>query len=413
MSKNQSFSSVVPDEVQAILLQLVQNDIIPVAVGGVARDFLFGKGSFLDWDFEIRCKDGCDFDLPQKLKSLFSDQVQDLGFGVLRLKTPTMQLEFSLPRREEFPLELHHLNKKPLGHKDVEIILDSSMSFEESFKRRDLTINAIGFKFENDAWTMIDPYQGAADIENKIARPVSQDFAFDPVRYLRAIRFKILFNLEFSKEMNEAFDASNLAVASDHYLLYESTKAGFFPFMRQFFDLVEQHKTKIPEEWEELKFLQYNEMPALFCPPDQLLLQATWQGPWTLSDLGKLERFLKLRRGRAKHFVTGKDFVSDFSEIDWSDKLSKWKQTAWIDLVQDELFLKCVEGHKHFDSWVVAEEQLLVELYQKELASFIAWRSIFSRSLKGSEAFSKNQKADEVLPSQRSIYKIYCHLKAD
>tara|TARA_R110000868_G_scaffold345134_1_gene606234 strand:+ start:1163 stop:2401 length:1239 start_codon:yes stop_codon:yes gene_type:complete len=412
MTNPLSFSNVVPEHVSSVCQQLVAHEIIPTAVGGVARDYLFGKKSFLDWDFEVRCKDNASFDIPEKLKSIFGDDIQDLGFGVLRLNGPNYQLEFSLPRKESFPIELQYLHRKPLGHKDVEFVLDQKLNFTESFKRRDLTINAIGFQFDGKGWALIDPYNGVEDLKNKIARPVSDDFAFDPVRYLRAIRFKILFNLEFSRDMTLAFSASNLEIASDHYLLYESTKAGFFPFMKLFFQLVEEHQTKLPESWQELTFLKDNELPALFCSPDQLLLQATWEGPWTLSDLGKLERFLKLRRGRAKHFVTGKDFAEFVNTIAWQDLVSQWKSSTWELVSQDDTFIKCVEAHKHWDSWTVAEEDLLLGLYPDSLNSLAGWRKYFPRELSGKESFTHGQKKDGVLPSQRSFYRLWCHLNS-
>jgi tRNA nucleotidyltransferase (CCA-adding enzyme) len=52
--------------------------------------------------------------------------------------------------------------------------------------RRDLTINAIA-KGENGE--LIDPFNGQADIKSKTLRHVSEAFAEDPVRILRAARF--------------------------------------------------------------------------------------------------------------------------------------------------------------------------------------------------------------------------------
>jgi len=52
--------------------------------------------------------------------------------------------------------------------------------------RRDLTVNAIA---QNDHGNLIDPYNGQADLKNKILRHVSPAFAEDPLRVLRVARF--------------------------------------------------------------------------------------------------------------------------------------------------------------------------------------------------------------------------------
>ncbi|GAB1263782.1 multifunctional CCA addition/repair protein [Aurantivibrio infirmus] len=60
------------------------------------------------------------------------------------------------------------------------------VSLEEDLCRRDLTINAIAM---DDAGNLVDPYEGAQDIQNKLLRHVSPSFAEDPVRILRVARF--------------------------------------------------------------------------------------------------------------------------------------------------------------------------------------------------------------------------------
>ena len=61
-------------------------------------------------------------------------------------------------------------------------------SLEDDLIRRDLTINAMAFDEENN---LIDPYGGEADLKSKILRHVRpENFFEDPVRVLRAARFK-------------------------------------------------------------------------------------------------------------------------------------------------------------------------------------------------------------------------------
>lgn len=65
--------------------------------------------------------------------------------------------------------------------------------------RRDLTINAIA----EDVLTneIIDPYNGIKDLQNKIARNVSNAFAEDTLRVVRAARFIARFGLTPSKSL--------------------------------------------------------------------------------------------------------------------------------------------------------------------------------------------------------------------
>ncbi len=68
-------------------------------------------------------------------------------------------------------------------------------SLEEDLKRRDLTINALAID-ENDK--LVDLYGGEKDLRNKILRHVEREnFFTDPLRVLRAARFKAQFP-EFS-----------------------------------------------------------------------------------------------------------------------------------------------------------------------------------------------------------------------
>jgi tRNA nucleotidyltransferase (CCA-adding enzyme) len=70
------------------------------------------------------------------------------------------------------------------------------VSIEDDLSRRDLTINAIA---KDAGGKLIDPYHGAADIENRILRHVSSAFAEDPVRILRVAKFAArLRSLDFT-----------------------------------------------------------------------------------------------------------------------------------------------------------------------------------------------------------------------
>jgi tRNA nucleotidyltransferase (CCA-adding enzyme) len=60
------------------------------------------------------------------------------------------------------------------------------VSLEDDLRRRDLTVNAMA---ESADGTLIDPYGGQADLDQRLLRHVSPAFAEDPVRILRVARF--------------------------------------------------------------------------------------------------------------------------------------------------------------------------------------------------------------------------------
>ncbi len=62
--------------------------------------------------------------------------------------------------------------------------------FHADLARRDLTINAIA---EDEHGTLVDPFNGQADLQTRVLRHVSPAFAEDPLRVLRAARFAARF----------------------------------------------------------------------------------------------------------------------------------------------------------------------------------------------------------------------------
>ena len=102
-----------------------------------------------------------------------------------------------VPVGRDFPVFLHpetheeHAlarteRKSGPGYRGFEVHSDPSVTLEEDLARRDLTINAMA---RADDGRLIDPYGGAADLESRTLRHVSDAFVEDPVRVLRLARF--------------------------------------------------------------------------------------------------------------------------------------------------------------------------------------------------------------------------------
>jgi len=90
---------------------------------------------------------------------------------------PETKEEYALARTER---------KRGHGYTGFEVHCADDVTLEQDLKRRDLTINAMARADDN---TLIDPYGGQRDLENRILRHVSAAFAEDPLRVLRTARF--------------------------------------------------------------------------------------------------------------------------------------------------------------------------------------------------------------------------------
>ena len=90
---------------------------------------------------------------------------------------PKTNEEYALARTER---------KSAHGYKGFTVSAAADVTLEEDLLRRDLTINAMA---EDDNGHIIDPFNGQADLENKIFRHVSAAFIEDPLRVLRIARY--------------------------------------------------------------------------------------------------------------------------------------------------------------------------------------------------------------------------------
>jgi tRNA nucleotidyltransferase (CCA-adding enzyme) len=147
-----------------------------LVVGGFVRDLLLGHPS-KDLDLEV-------FGLPANdLKALLGQfgAVNTVGesFTVFKVQG----LDVSLPRRE---------SRIGRGHRGFEVHGDPSLTFAEAARRRDFTINAIGWDPLTDEY--LDPHGGREDLAQRVLRMVdARTFGEDSLRVLRALQFVARF----------------------------------------------------------------------------------------------------------------------------------------------------------------------------------------------------------------------------
>ena len=140
-------------------------------VGGAVRDELLGF-AVKDKDFVV---------VGSTPEAMLAAGFKPVGKDFPVFLHPKTHDEYALARTER---------KTAKGYKGFVVHASPEVTLEEDLARRDLTINAIA---KDDAGKLIDPFNGLADIQAKILRHVSDAFAEDPVRILRAARFAAHF----------------------------------------------------------------------------------------------------------------------------------------------------------------------------------------------------------------------------
>jgi len=173
---------------EQILKKLIKNHATPILVGGCIRDYHLNI-PVKDYDIEVYGLKSLE-ELENILEEFGSVNLVGKSFGIVKLSTTDMEYDFSFPRKE---------NKISQGHRGFDVIIDGSMDFTRASKRRDFTINSIGFDFKNKIF--LDPFNGLDDIKKKVLRHIDEiTFVEDPLRVYRAVQFCARFDLVLDDE---------------------------------------------------------------------------------------------------------------------------------------------------------------------------------------------------------------------
>jgi tRNA nucleotidyltransferase (CCA-adding enzyme) len=180
---------VPPPALSPLFETLRHHGIRPVLVGGFVRDALLGIEN-KDIDIECYGAESLDALLPL-LRDFGSVNAVGRSFGVVKLKLGETEIDLSLPRTER---------KTAKGHRGFEVETFGELDFATAARRRDFTINAIGFDPLHG--TLLDPYGGIGDLREKRLRCVDPEtFTEDPLRLLRAVQFAARFTLTPDKRL--------------------------------------------------------------------------------------------------------------------------------------------------------------------------------------------------------------------
>jgi poly(A) polymerase len=175
-------------------------------VGGTVRDLLVGDLR-TDFDFDATT-DATPTEIKQCLHG-WADAIWTQGerFGTIGAKKGERLYEITTHRAEAY----HPDSRKP----DVTF----SSRVEDDLSRRDFTINAMALELTAASPSLVDPFDGAADLVTRTLRtPLAPEISFsdDPLRMLRAARFIARYQVQPDPALVQAVTdmASRLEIVS-------------------------------------------------------------------------------------------------------------------------------------------------------------------------------------------------------
>lgn len=186
-------------------------------VGGYVRDLLMKRKASTDIDFVTEsngmalAKAVAQEINPALKVSMFKT------YGTAMFKHAGLDLEFVGARKESYAEN----SRNP----EVEV-----GTLDDDQKRRDFTINALAISLNKNTFgDLIDPFEGIADLKNKILKtPLepSQTYSDDPLRMMRAIRFASTLNFKIEENSLNAIknEALRIKIVSLERIMVEFNK---------------------------------------------------------------------------------------------------------------------------------------------------------------------------------------------
>ena len=210
------FTSREAELLHAVAKAAAVLDIPAFAVGGFVRDKILERPTK---DIDIVCM-GDGMELAQAFAKSFKPMPPVSlfkTFGTAQVKFQDIEIEFVGARKESYSRD----SRKPQV---------APGTIEDDQNRRDFTINALAVELSDAHFgTIIDPFGGLIDLENKILKtPLAPDQTFDddPLRMMRAIRFATQLDFTITEETFASIQrmASRIKIVSQERITDELQK---------------------------------------------------------------------------------------------------------------------------------------------------------------------------------------------
>ncbi len=176
--------------------------------GGAVRDIISGF-NIRDLDFTVQGN-------PVKLQK----DLERAGARIVAVDDDVKTLYLTLPGNVRAEISMARIERYEKTGKPPIV---SPATIIEDLRRRDLTINAMALSLnEGSRGLLMDPFNGAADIEAKLIR-VLNNYAFveDPSRLIRASRFAARFHWPLEERTQMRYDSAK----ENNYIEYITNKA--------------------------------------------------------------------------------------------------------------------------------------------------------------------------------------------
>lgn len=176
---------ILPDEVTNLINKFSDARFQLYIVGGAVRDLILER-AVNDWDFTIDAT-------PEQILEVIPEGFYNNKFGTVGISSDLGVLEVTTMRKEGEYEDFRHPEK-----------IEWTKNIEEDLARRDFTINALALDSEQN---IVDPFNGQADLENKLIKAVgdpTQRFKEDALRLVRAIRIATQLKFKIEEKTYQA-----------------------------------------------------------------------------------------------------------------------------------------------------------------------------------------------------------------
>ncbi len=396
---------------------ILQEGFSLALVGGAVRDYILTGKLVNDLDFQIFLKNSKSLkqsdwinkveDLTHKIKDKLNISMESLPFSIIRVYLDDSTLEFSSPRVENYSI-----SKNSYSHSDFEFTLYSYLPYEKDFLRRDFSINAMAIEFQDGRDIIfIDPFDALSDLRAKILSPCNPDFVKDPVRFLRAIKFKQRLGFKYSRKLSNDFPKFNLEKLSSFYIFKEGINVGIISFLQELFYLIKKYKIKYSSGLGELLKLETifdklkDKENSISDQQDFLLAISNYN-----LKLDSIAKYLGLAQKDVLFYQRFFNHLNKYCTYNLKDILKFISSGSVEDIIYSDSFKLMAKLYGYFDKKGSEICQRVPKIYPNYRDKIKELENLFLVELKGRDKFNKLMNSNKFYPEQFSLLSVYCHL---